>query len=67
MTHEYEVGTFIDLTYLNKKREVPAAAPRKSTVKRALEAASNLQEVGTQYVFDPATGKFGKRIQIQFA
>jgi hypothetical protein len=64
----YEVGTYVDLSYLNKKHEVVAAAPRKkSAYKKALEAASNLQEVGTQYVFDQTTGKFGKRIQVQFA
>lgn len=64
----YEVGTHIDLSYLNKKHEVVAAVPRKkSAFQKTIEAASNLQEVGTQYVFDQTTGKFGKRIQIQFA
>lgn len=64
----YDVGTYIDLSYLNKKQEVVAATPhKKSAFKKTLEAASSFQEVGTQYVFDQATGRFGRRIPVSFA
>jgi hypothetical protein len=61
----YEVGSHIDLSYLNKKAEVVPTASKKSVQ----ETASNLYEVGTQFVFN-LTGqeaKAARRIQVVYA
>lgn len=51
----YELGTYIDLTHLNRK--VVAQADRKSI-------EENLQEVGTSFIFKEGFRAF-KRIPVQ--
>jgi len=51
----YELGTYVDLTHLNRK--VVAAADRKSI-------QENLQEVGTSFTFKEGLKAF-KRINVQ--
>lgn len=59
----YDVGTHIDLSYLNRKTEVAPAVPKKSFQ----EATSNLFEVGTQFVFSNKGAKAARRIQVVYA
>jgi hypothetical protein len=60
----YPVGSFIDLTYLNKK---PAAhAQKKTYFSQAFEQSSTEVPVGTSYRFDQNL-KAAKRIQVIFA
>lgn len=62
----YEVGTYVDLSHLNKKSEAVQQVPRKSS---AQEISDTLYEVGTQFVFNITQGhaKRARRIQVQFA
>lgn len=61
----YEVGTHVDLSYLNRKAEVRPVATKKSVQ----ETAGGIYEVGTQILFNltPAGFKTARRIQVQFA
>jgi hypothetical protein len=57
----YEIGTHIDLTYLNRK--AVATAPKKSVFNQTFEQASNTEvEVGTSYNFQ--NGKAARRIEV---
>jgi hypothetical protein len=66
----YDVGTHINLAYLNSKREVVETMPRKSVLQKAIqnsqEASSTLFDVGTQFAFDIKEGKakISRRIQV---
>jgi hypothetical protein len=60
----YEVGTHIDLSYLNHKTEVAPQVQKKSDFQ---EAASTLFEVGTQFVFNQAQQKLARRIPVSYA
>lgn len=59
----YTIGTVIDLTYLNKPKEVV------STASSFRQTASNLVDVGTQISFKLVGNKFTtvRRIPVAFA
>jgi hypothetical protein len=67
----YEVGTHIDLSHLNQKaasKVVACKVDKPATVRAAIKKASDFSyEVGTQFIFNQTTGKFSRRINVQFA
>jgi hypothetical protein len=67
----YEVGQFIDLSYLNKKAEVAASIPKSEARQEPAETTapslSSLYEVGASYIWDKATGQLTRRIPVAFA
>lgn len=62
----YDVGTHIDLRYLNKKHEVLRVVEKKTNFQ---EAVSGLYDVGTQFVFNFKQGKaqVARRIPVVYA
>lgn len=62
----YDVGTHIDLRYLNRKTEAAPQVQKKSDFQ---EAVSNAYEVGTQFVFNFKAGqaKAARRIPVVYA
>lgn len=58
----YEVGTFIDLTYLNKKKPEPAAITKK-------RQSGFAYDTGTQLIFKLVNGRFvtARKINVAFA
>lgn len=62
----YEVGTKVDLTFLNSKKVV-ASSPKKSAFQENLESTQTLYQAGTQLIFDRKTGRMGRRIRVDFA
>lgn len=62
----YDVGTYIDLSYLNTKIEPAKAAPKRAMIERARDYS---YDVGTQLGFKYVAGKFTtvRRIPVAFA
>jgi hypothetical protein len=68
----YAVGSTVDLTGLNTKRQEVATGPKKSIFpqqerEQDCGEPKTLYEVGTQYIFDKITGRMGRRIRVDFA
>ena len=63
MSHEVEVGTYVDLSYMNKGR---AGSVQKKSFQEAVDSAC---EVGTAFVFNlTAQGlKAARRIPVVYA
>jgi hypothetical protein len=58
----YDIGTHIDLSYLNKKMVVTPRAEKKTFPPQSVR---KLYEVGTQFIF--SQNKAARRIPVAFA
>ena len=59
----YEIGSYIDLTYLNKSKSDSSHLKKNSFQ----EAAENLYSVGTQFIFKATANGLKAAIQIPVA